>query len=153
MKKFHAKRLLKLAEKLESVPAKKFDMTTWKTETYKGERLCGTAACALGWACEIPEFRKAGLRAKLDYTDESEEGKLQLDYRVTCPSKNAIGGVAENRFAGEEFFGLTPGEAYTLFMPETYFGTVAGNITRRMVAKRIHELVRKYHPDLLETTK
>lgn len=31
-----------------------FNLNTWKSD-------CGTTACALGWACEIPEFQKLGL--------------------------------------------------------------------------------------------
>lgn len=45
-------RLLRLADFLETVPPAQFDMRMW---------WCGSRGCALGWACTIPEFVKAGL--------------------------------------------------------------------------------------------
>lgn len=45
-------RLLKLADFLDTVPAEKFDLRTWQ---------CGTTACAVGWACTMPEFQDEGL--------------------------------------------------------------------------------------------
>lgn len=45
--------LLMLADYLEKLPAKDFDMALYFHE-------CGTAACALGHATEIKEFRDAG---------------------------------------------------------------------------------------------
>lgn len=52
-KKFRG-RLLKLAEFLRTVPSDKFNMETFSSP-------CGTTACAAGWACEIPSFKRAGL--------------------------------------------------------------------------------------------
>lgn len=49
----NAKRILKLSKFLYTVPREKFDMTTW---------WCGTSGCAMGWACEISEFKKLGLK-------------------------------------------------------------------------------------------
>lgn len=45
-------RLQKLADHLRTVPPEQFDMSFW---------WCGTAGCAAGHACQIPEFREAGL--------------------------------------------------------------------------------------------
>lgn len=50
------RRLLVLAEFLETVPDEKLSLSSWS----EGDN-CGTTGCALGWACMIPEFRAAGL--------------------------------------------------------------------------------------------
>lgn len=64
MKAHFKKRLLKLADFLDTVPRKKFDLTHWVGQSYVGKLSlsCGTTACALGWATTIPAFRKLGLR-------------------------------------------------------------------------------------------
>jgi hypothetical protein len=48
----HKERLLRLADLLDIVPADQFNLSHWK---------CGTTACAVGWACTIPEFQAEGL--------------------------------------------------------------------------------------------
>lgn len=53
-------RLAILAKFLLTVPEEKFSLQTWK---------CGTTACAVGWACTIPEFKEEGL----SYYDESNQ--------------------------------------------------------------------------------
>ena len=55
-------RLKLLAEKLRTVPSEKFDLTEWyRPEVKSGEYQCGFAACAVGWATMMPEFREQGL--------------------------------------------------------------------------------------------
>lgn len=108
-------RLLKLAEVLDQVPNENFRMEWWLTdlrgrkpsfknlERPNGENTpvtCGTAACALGWACFIPEFKEAGLK----FTGER-------DYQ---PRPSFEGYQWEK--AGREFFDLTQGQAFDLFM-------------------------------------
>jgi len=40
-----------------------FDLTIWHYFHYDTDDYhCGTAACALGWACMLPEFKAEGLR-------------------------------------------------------------------------------------------
>jgi len=58
----HAKRLLKLADFLEKLPRKRFDYGNWIGDDWKGKAdlSCGTTACALGWACAMPAFRRLG---------------------------------------------------------------------------------------------
>lgn len=46
-------RLLRLADHLDAIDPIKFDLTDWR---------CGTTACAIGHACDIPEFKEAGLK-------------------------------------------------------------------------------------------
>ena len=45
--------LLALADKLEQVPTEDFSLTHWR---------CGSVACAIGWACTLPEFQAEGLQ-------------------------------------------------------------------------------------------
>src|SRR4051812_34205362 len=67
MTRRHARRLLKLANKLETVPRKKFDMGQWWGPVRDAqENVCGTAGCALGWATTVPSFRAAGLSLKVN---------------------------------------------------------------------------------------
>lgn len=47
-----AEKLTLLADHLEAIPAKAIRLEYWK---------CGTVACAVGHACQIPEFQKMGL--------------------------------------------------------------------------------------------
>lgn len=69
--------LISFMEKLPRAANKHFDMSHWfahngehsigaKEVTQKVLTDCGTSACALGWACTIPSFRKAGLRMPLN---------------------------------------------------------------------------------------
>jgi hypothetical protein len=75
VEKLHAKRLLRLADFLRTVPARQFNMSYWFDQK-KGSDVCKTAACACGWACSIPSFRKAGLRLELhEDTDGDEKGR------------------------------------------------------------------------------
>jgi len=78
-------RLAKLIEYMANLPAsanKHFSMDAWIKHVGKdhahfkaGEEItrahlhrCGTAACAAGWGCTIPSFRKAGLKLVYDGT-------------------------------------------------------------------------------------
>jgi hypothetical protein len=62
----NSKRLLKLAKFLETkVPKGRFNyevVFSRYSVKFKGGPECGTAACAMGWACSIPEFKKLGLK-------------------------------------------------------------------------------------------
>lgn len=112
------KRLMKLADFLDTVPRKHFDMTIYVDGAI--ERLtnheCGTSACAFGWACTIPSFRKAGL--------------------------GLIGGYLpiykswSDRDAAERFFGITEREAETLFYSHWNAGPKAAATRCRKVAAR-----------------
>ena len=73
MAKINAKRLLKLADYLETVPRERFDMGDWDT-TYPDERkFCGFSGCAIGWAIEGNLFE--GLA--FDENDEIRQPKYK----------------------------------------------------------------------------
>ena len=59
-------RLRTLYAIMAGVPAKRVDMKNWRNSLrVSNEEMlaqgCGTAACAVGWACAYPEFNKQGL--------------------------------------------------------------------------------------------
>lgn len=62
------RRLLKLAEFLETVPRDRFDYSKWASSEWGGKKdlSCGTTACALGWATAMPMFQKIGLKLTRD---------------------------------------------------------------------------------------
>lgn len=101
----HKRRLLKLADFLDSLPPRRFDYSSWTGLDYKpGQDLtahrCGTTACALGWACAMPAFRRLG--AELD-----EDGSPRLKGRP----------YAYSEAVSEHLFGLTEDEHNYLFSP------------------------------------
>jgi hypothetical protein len=102
MKAIYKKRLLTLAKFLRTVPKKRFKMWTWATGDFCGKKNepkhneCGTAACAMGWACTIPSFRRAGLKL------------IDADWSIADNKPQRIP-TYEDKIefeAAEEFFGL-----------------------------------------------
>ena len=79
------RRLLRLAEFLETVPPEQFDMSSWISE-------CGTAACAAGWAARIPEFNAAGYRCDAwsgpRFGGESLFGALRLFFGLSSSEQS-----------------------------------------------------------------
>lgn len=66
----NVERLTILAKFLETVQDNKLDMLSWRSndseksyEVFDNDLIhdCNTTACAMGWACTIPEFKEAGL--------------------------------------------------------------------------------------------
>jgi hypothetical protein len=110
------RRLLKLADFLETVPRKRLDMSIFATGDL---RECGTSGCALGWATQIPSFRRAGL-----YLDETSP-RLRGRPRIVDPFQVA-----------REFFDLSAYDAADLFTPN-----YDGSDTPKEVAKRFRKFV------------
>jgi hypothetical protein len=140
-------RLKKLAVFLDTLPKKVFDLAGWtrlgsgipeqaiqygalKKTLKKGLSQdqaieCGFAACAVGWACTIPAFQKAGLIFDVEDRVPRFEGE-------------------RNWFAVAEFFDLEMNQAHRLFMDGHYrtkAGTVRKHVKPQEVAARIRELI------------
>lgn len=114
MKKHHIDRLEKLYTFLGTVKPTKFYFGNWAStngdpDTKLDVNVCGTTACALGWAGSMPEFRKRGL--KLVWDKEWQEGEVWFT--------DSDGDRAYGEDAGAKFFGLTDKEAWYLFIPDT----------------------------------
>lgn len=147
MKAFHRKRLLKLAEFLETVPEEEeFDIDWWRTDPLPHEQ-CGTAYCAVGWATTFPENRKAGLKLGSPkdgfvpkFKPQSEQDKRYCkaaDAKEPALWKKAGAYLAGT--AAERFFGLTDKQVNGLF----YANPGKKQPTARQVAKRIRKGVEK----------
>jgi len=126
------KRLLKLADFLEKLPRKRFGYDTWISSpedllakgTEDDLKNCGTTACALGWACVMPEFRRLGLRM-VDFEPCTQTS--------ACP----LG-------AAQEIFGLTLDESSYLFVPNNYNGWKESPLERNATAKQVARHIRKF---------
>lgn len=140
-------RLKRLAKFLRTVPSERFDMSCWGrvengnlgtgTKLCLKKNMCGTSACALGWATQIPSFKAAGLKLVItDVVDGGEDGD----------GKPTFENFAEVRFgkeqfsmgAAREFFGIGQLECHYLFNPSTYDND---DISTNEVIDRINELV------------
>jgi hypothetical protein len=112
-------RMLTLYNFMASLPSRVIDMDSWRqsddganNRDIKNKQLraaiedpsCGTQACALGWACAIPEFKKAGLKY----------GQQECNYF------GPIFGDLEDFDAGAAFFGQTEEQSNDLFAGAEY---------------------------------
>jgi len=144
------RRLNKLADFLDTVPPKQFNINRWfetdveadhKLHLYKNSKNvpvkqyierrhkedneCGAAACAFGWACTIPSFKKAGLKMV---------GMIgEFEPRYTAKD----GQVFHNFSAAEQFFGINYETAEYLFDPTCYIAPPSA----KGVARRIRSVV------------
>lgn len=131
MEKKFVDRLLKLADHLETVQRRLFDMLAWGHDN-----CCKTVCCALGHACSIPSFRRAGLRLKADRRWVDGRGRRNATYDVVF--HDDFDQVLRGFAAAEKFFGLSDREAAFLFAAFSY---VKDRVTPRRVAARIRRLV------------
>lgn len=134
----YKRRLLKLADFLEKLPKEKFDYGVWaEDQTHSGKcdsrmTACGTAGCALGWACTIPSFRRLGVRL-----DVSTTGNCAYPVTVNGRGKPDYGATE----VAQLLFGLNPNEANYLF----YEGTSSNYYLHspKNVAKKIRKFAEK----------
>lgn len=126
------KRLLKLADLLDHIPKKSFDMSEWKkSEPTKpeGKKLgeCGFAGCAMGWAAHQKLFKNL----KFDF--------FGIEYGPNPPSD---GESFSNNFSGfdaaAKCMQITYQDAEYLFSIEHYRSK---NPMPATVAKRIRHFV------------
>lgn len=125
LSKLAVRRLTKLAEFMEGLPKKAsghFAMSTWvqhrgeengvrgthgiEADTQIGSAHimeCGMKACALGWGCSVPSFRRAGLRWMLQ-TSWSKNGAF-------VPTYDGVTSMDAARL----FFDLKDDQTYYLF--------------------------------------
>lgn len=128
------KRLQKLADKLKTVPRDKFDIEVWMDGLTHYDNLwcakpngkvlgdCGTTGCAMGWACTIPSFKRAGLKYNVVKGCLTYKGNTYLDAAVA-------------------FFKIDRETATSLFLDSGYN---KHNPTPKQVAKKIEKGIKKY---------
>lgn len=127
------KRLRLLAAFLESLDPQLFHYGSWVGDDWKGAKdlSCGTTACALGWACTMPEFRKLGLGINDDgtpYDYETQRNDAEASMRV---------------------FGLTKDEAHALFLGYCLFDDVTEELIlptldNEAMAQHVARRIRKF---------
>lgn len=124
------KRLLKLADFLETIPRKVFNIDRWETRPQtkpEGEKPgeCGFAGCAVGWAAHAKLFRGFRLSRNINILP-------QPSYK----GRTGFGAV-------EEVFGLTLTDAEDLFLCMGY-PTARSPLdpTPKEVARKIRKLVK-----------
>lgn len=154
-------RLIKLKEFLSTVDVNRFNMKTWFETTDVDESCdmtsvfffdveddeeqlphfpvkevsCGTAACAMGWACMIPEFQKEGLQL---VCPESEYPRNKFQ---GTPIYNDGKNVHSEFGACVEFFDITWKQAYYLFDPSEYDPKIQDTVRPRHVISRIDDVL------------
>jgi hypothetical protein len=120
-----SERLLKLADFLETVDPDRFYYGNWvgtRRFPWMGDpdMTCGTTACALGWATQIPEFRAAGLElVKLEGNSDklgAYHGAIML--RGADQTGVWYSAVELSISSAMRFFDLDESEARFLFMPD-----------------------------------
>lgn len=143
------RRLETLANFLDALPTKVFSIHDWMdinrqkegtdvllnkqgelkgTVTPEQMHNCGAAACAVGWACTIPEFRKAGLRMT---TGEYPVFRHHTSFDAVVKFfKIALEGY---------YYDETTRVAIQLFDGSSY---TSNRVTPKMVAKRIRKLLK-----------
>lgn len=72
----------KLADLLETVPAKQFDMSLWASfdpdSQPEAGHSCGTVGCAMGWAAVSGQFQDQGLSYGLQFDDSEGQTRWAL---------------------------------------------------------------------------
>ena len=127
------RRLLKLADFLETVPRKRFDYMQWVGKDWDGKSSlnnCGTTACALGWATAIPSLRRAGLRLK-----------RRVPSNYVCLKEESPNYDSASR-AAEKVFGLSFREFMWLFVPGDGHHKPSFKATPKQVARHIRRFVK-----------
>ena len=121
-------RLRTLYAVLFGVPAEKVDLSSWREGTYPypGESTmdksltdpgCGTTGCAVGWACAYPPFQDQGLCWYGNLPRYRDEENSFMHWQAV-----------------EQFFGLSPKQAYRMFS-----GSALGVNAKKLVLRRIRK--------------
>ena len=123
------RRLLRLAEFLDSLPPEKFDLAYWGDQSSP----CGTVACACGWACLLPEFQAEGLKVNI-YTEDEK--------RYATGTFAPVYGSNRGVEAMMEFFDISSDDFDDLFLDDSYPEYDRGGKTPPSdVAERIRHFV------------
>ena len=144
----HKQRLLHLAAFLRKLPPERFDFRSWVGSEWNGQgpvplRACDTTACALGWACTMPEFKRLGLYLQ-SHSKSWGDGFLGIP-AIKGGEHEFVYHLAD-REASEVIFGLDASEHEALFIPNeqagfNYLKELDGDATAQDVAANIEAFV------------
>lgn len=135
------RRLLKLADKLDSLPPARFKYSSWVGDDWKGkpDLSCGTTACAIGWGTTMPVLRRAGLGL---YGIGTPMVKVDAEEARLCGMSE---GEKTNSYysIGRQLFAIDSQQFADLFMAG---GNASGsdsdwNKSAKEIAKRIRDFV------------
>lgn len=138
------RRLLKLADHLDTVEHRKLKMDVWMAVTRESQVVnvnirndvvvgvdkviddCKTVACAMGHACGIKSFRRAGLKLEAELWES--DGRLIADLMPTYKNRSGY-------WAASAFFEVNVTEAEWLFAPISYTARVRPTTVARRLRK------------------
>lgn len=106
-------RLLATARFLRSLPPDRFDFGMWVGTDWKGmqDLSCGTTACVMGWAPQVPELKHLGLRIL-----KNENNVVGIGFPG---EENGISNPGTNLRTACKVFGVTYTQAHYLFLPDS----------------------------------
>lgn len=118
MNKRQAGLMIYLADFLEKLPRKKFDLGEW-SRGWDEENECGTTGCAIGWAATLPRFVRRGLKLRVapNFSFSGEEKRCSVIYQ---PKNAARAAPMYPLDAAQVIFGIGYEDAFRLFMPSGY---------------------------------
>lgn len=128
----NAKRLLKLADYLETVPRERFKMSDWSNDKVG----CGFAGCAIGWCAYAEVVPGFTMKLESDFGTDDFTGRTYAKPAFLLPTYEGVGGYDAVMLA----FDVSEKQARHLFGANAY-RTVGG--TPKQVAKRIRKFVRE----------
>lgn len=133
----YKRRLLSLAVLLEKLPNNKFDYGSWVGENWKegNTNLCGTTACAFGWATTIPALKRVGLKLK----------KHNGGYPTVVTMDGLGCNLHSAEKAAKKVFGLNVQEFEYLFVPDFVNKSLGSDATAKQVAKHIRKFVKAWY--------
>jgi hypothetical protein len=141
----HFDRLLTLADFLDTVPEEQFCFAMWVDDNYNGRPLrgCGTTACAMGWATQIPEFQALGL-ALVDLARPYRPNMFEP--AILGTDKAGMATITNRGLAAARFlFGLTHAQACRLFMPhDDEYDDDENSLSEEATAKQVAEHIRRF---------
>jgi hypothetical protein len=105
MNKTHMNRLRTLYSVIAGVPEGRIDLYHWHS--------CGTAACAVGWACEYPPFQEEGFAFKTP-THRSETGSPAYGDRLGWGAVSSFFGMSSEK-ASMVFMSTRSQDTYAVF--------------------------------------
>lgn len=118
----HKKRLEKIVEKLETVPKREFNMSRWYQTN------CNTVGCAIGHACQIPSFKRAGFKLHV-YSNNTLTNETQWAPSYYYKEEDYTFGGWDGI---ERFLQINYDEALYLFCEESYDKPTKTNIIKRL---------------------